>query len=78
MIYYFSGTGNSEWVAKTIANRLNDNTQDVIELIKNCDDKIKISMDENIGIVFPIYAWAIPEPIDYFIKNVEFPLKIHA
>lgn len=31
MIFYFSGTGNSKWVAKNIAERIGDKAYDITE-----------------------------------------------
>ncbi len=66
MIFYFSGTGNSKWVAKEIARKTNDKAVDIIDLkeIQN------FNKEKQIGFVFPIYAWGIPEPMFKFIKNL--------
>lgn len=67
MIFYFSGTGNSEWVAKKIAERLNERTYD-ITLIKEAPETEE---EERMGFVFPVYAWGIPEPMAVFIKKLK-------
>ena len=59
MILYFSGTGNSKYVAKRIADALGD------ELV-NLNDRIKVSdtspveTGERLIVVTPTYAWRIP------------------
>ena len=50
MIYYFSGTGNSRYVAKQLARTLNDQAIGLVGVEKISDDKIII-------VVCPIYAW---------------------
>lgn len=66
MIFYFSGTGNSRWVAQTLASMINDTASDIskIEVIPPLTD------EQQIGLVFPIYAWSAPEPVIAFAKNL--------
>lgn len=64
MVYYFSGTGNSEWAAERIAAKLGDNFEKI--------PTANISEDERIGVVFPIYAWGCPRPVESFLKEYKF------
>ena len=66
MIFYFSGTGNSKWVAKELSNLINDNIYDICEIneIPNIDNETQI------GFIFPIYAWGVPEVMINFIKKL--------
>jgi ferredoxin len=65
MIYYFSGTGNSRWVAEQLAYLTNDHA---INLINH---SAQPSIDgEVIGLVFPVHAWGAPEPVIEFIKKL--------
>lgn len=66
MIYYFSGTGNSEWVADTLAEQTGDTALSII----GKDTKIKVGAGETFGIVFPVYAWGTPHIVLDFLKNV--------
>ena len=66
MIFYFSGTGNSKWVAKEIASLIKDNCIDICEL----NEVPNIDNEEQIGFVFPIYAWGVPEVMVNFIKKL--------
>lgn len=68
MIYYFSGTGNSEWVAKTIAERISDSC---VRLTANLLHPITVKSGETLGLVFPVYAWNIPEIVSEFVKCLE-------
>ncbi len=67
MIFYFSGTGNSKWVADKIAEKICDKAYDISEL----NDIPKLSYEKQIGFVFPIYAWGVPEPMNLFIKKLK-------
>ncbi len=67
MIYYFSGTGNSEWAARTLAHLTHDS---VTRITKKTLLPVKIEEGEVFGLVFPIYAWNLPEMVSEFLKNV--------
>jgi len=71
MIFYFSGTGNSEWVAKQIAEGTGDTTVNIIEILRDKKSITDFKANEKIGIVFPIYAWGAPEPVLQFVKMLK-------
>lgn len=61
MIFYFSGTGNSKWIAQEIASQTNDQAVDIAMLRKIGAPHYEPSEGETIGFVFPIHAWRAPE-----------------
>ncbi len=70
MIYYFSGTGNTKFVADFLADRLGDEVVSMNTLIKekkNIDDRSRTP------VVFaaPIYAWRYPLVVENLIKNAK-------
>ncbi len=69
MIYYFSGTGNSEWVAKTLAKRTGDACVGIADIDKN--ESVKVPKDGVFGLVFPVYAWSMPEIVSDFLDRTE-------
>ena len=82
MIFYFSGTGNSKWAAKSLAGLLHEKTADISVLnfesagnkeYKNYIEEIAqgIKNDEYIGFVFPVYAWGAPEIVTDFVKKLK-------
>lgn len=68
MIFYFSGTGNSKWVAEDLARR----TRDKAVLITQAKNVYKLGADERVGFVFPIYAWSAPQCVFDFIRETVF------
>ncbi len=66
MIFYFSGVGNSKWIAEELSKQVTDQTFDISSLSQTPD----ITNEEFIGFVFPIYAWAAPEVMIDFIKEL--------
>lgn len=65
MIFYFSGTGNSKWVAEELAKQIDDKAIDLITV-----QKAPIALPDTFGLVFPIYAWGIPKPVRLFLNSV--------
>lgn len=70
MIFYFSGTGNSHYIAKNIAQH-NKEELVSIAMATNKINEYTLSDNEIIGFVFPIYAWGPPRPVIEFINNLK-------
>ena len=69
MILYFSGTGNSNYVAKRIADALDDALVNLNDRIK-ASDTSSVETDERLIIVTPTYAWRIPRVVrDWLLKT---------
>ena len=69
MILYFSGTGNSNYVAKRIADALDDEIVNLNDRIK-ASDTSSIETGERVIIVTPTYAWRIPRVVhDWLLKT---------
>lgn len=71
MIFYFSGTGNSKYVAEQIANYINEKLVSINSLIKNNKEKIFKSETPLIFVV-PTYAWRIPKIVEQRIRKTKF------
>ena len=75
MIFYFSATGNSLYVAKNIAQKQGLKIFDMAELL-NTKRLIFVPKDgEVVGFVFPIYAWAPPKLVLDFIDKLQLARK---
>ena len=69
IVFYFSGTGNSLKVAKTLAEKLgNCKIVSMARLEKNALDKEY----DSIGFVYPTYCWGLPKIVRKFIENMNF------
>ena len=69
MIFYFSGTGNSNYVAKRIADALGDALVNLNDRIK-ASDTSPVEIGERLIIVTPTYAWRIPRVVrDWLLKT---------
>ena len=70
MILYFSGTGNSKYVAKRIADALGDEILNLNDRIK-ASDTSSVETDERLIIVTPTYAWRIPRVVRDWLRKTE-------
>jgi ferredoxin len=69
-IYYFSGTGNSLYVARELQKKIpNSSLIPIIRLLnKNMNIKTNAAV---IGFVFPVHALTIPISVKRFLKKVD-------
>jgi flavodoxin len=66
-IYYFSGTGNSLFVARSLADKLDAKLCPIVPLLKQ--DFIETDEDV-VGLVFPIYDFKAPPIIESFVTRL--------
>ena len=72
MIFYFTGTGNSQMVAETIAECNGDTLVSIGSAMKAGAYAYHIEADEAVGFVMPTYYYGIPIQIPNFIERLEF------
>ena len=70
MIFCFSGTGNSRYIAKQIADELQDEIIDVNTKIKAADYS-PIKTGDHVIVVTPTYAWRIPRIVSEWLSKTE-------
>jgi len=68
-IFYFSGTGNSLYVAKKVANALGNTSYKMIH-IDSFDKNMEIEADI-LGFVFPVYAFGLPKLAVKFLEQLK-------
>ncbi|AKG34106.1 EFR1 family ferrodoxin [Paenibacillus durus] len=73
MIFYFSGTGNSLYAAKSIALHNNEELVSISAAVNTGNECFEYSLKdkERIGFVFPIYAWGPPKMVLEFIGKLK-------
>lgn len=71
MIIYFTGTGNSRYAAKKIAEQIGDSVSDAVEKIR---EKKYGNYKSDLPYVFvcPTYAWRIPRIFEEWIRKSTF------
>lgn len=70
MIFYFSGTGNSRWIAEQLAVQTGDRALSIPALTGGDANSLLIGADSRVGIVFPIYAWGAPLLVERFCRRI--------
>lgn len=70
MILYFTGTGNSRYVAERVAEVIGDELLDMTERVKRSDTSTVKA--ERLVFVTPTYAWRIPKTAEKWIGDTEF------
>lgn len=70
MIFYFSGTGNSRYIAKRISEALHEDAVDLNKKIKSGDTSA-IKTDSDITLVTPTYAWRIPRIVSNWLSEAD-------
>jgi Dissimilatory sulfite reductase (desulfoviridin), alpha and beta subunits len=71
MIFYFSGTGNSLYAAQKLHESEGGELINVSDAIKEKRFKYKVKAGEKVGIVFPVYYFAVPTVLCEFIDKLE-------
>ncbi|MCK5129655.1 MAG: EFR1 family ferrodoxin [Clostridiales bacterium] len=76
VIYYFSGTGNTQWVAENIEKKLKENKHDIIlypieKMREDVSDILQDSIETSdyIGFAYPLYGANIPRIMRNFIQE---------
>lgn len=67
MIFYFSGTGNSRFVAKSLGTELEERCEDITEFDFS---KSEYESERSLGFVFPVYSWGVPPIVLDFIERM--------
>jgi len=68
-IYYFTGTGNSLYIAKNLSEILGD--CELIPMAKFLQNEQISITNEKIGFVFPLFFWGLPKIVHDFVEKVE-------
>jgi len=66
MIYYFSGTGNSAYVAAQLGSLLGERVVSIMDY----GSGVLPDGNAGIGFVFPVYSWGVPPVVTGFINSL--------
>ena len=70
MIFYFSGTGNTRWVAGEIAKAIGEELLYIPDLIRQGQYAFTLKEGERLGFCFPTHGWQPPRIVRNFIKKI--------
>lgn len=73
MIFYFSGTGNSRWVANTLGIALGEPVVSIAEELKTGKKEFVCPLreDERVLFVYPVHSWGPAVPVARFISMLK-------
>lgn len=71
MIFYYSSTGNSKYVASKIAEKTNEEMFYIPQCMKDKNFTFDVKDGESVGFVFPVYFFGMPKTLIRFIKNLK-------
>jgi ferredoxin len=67
-LYYYTGTGNSLWTARKIADRLGGANLVSIPVVR--EETVRPPAG-TVGLVFPVYIWGVPAPVIRFLDKLK-------
>ena len=70
MIFYFSGTGNTRWIARQIAEAVGEELVYIPDAIRQGRYDYTLQAGERIGICFPTHGWQPPRIVRDFLTQV--------
>lgn len=70
MILYFSGTGNSRYVAEQLSERLGDELVSINEQMKK-GEPWQVRSERPVVLVSPVYAWRMPRVVSDWVRRTE-------
>lgn len=71
MIFYFSGTGNSLYVARRLAEATGEEPVDMARCMASGRYAFALKPGERLGFVAPVYFWGLPVIVKDFIGRME-------
>lgn len=72
MIFYFTGTGNSLWVAKALSEALGEPLVSIADELRKEEKEwvYPVRPDEKILFVYPVHSWGPAVPVARFISHL--------
>ena len=74
MIFYFTGTGNSQYAAKTLAAE-GERLVSVVECLRKDKYDYEPGPEESVGLVFPVYYGGLPVAVRQFIERLRLSVR---
>lgn len=73
MIFYFSGTGNSLWVAEQLSKAFNERLVSIADELKSQSAELSYSIgkDEKVFFVFPVHSWGPAVLVKRLIEKIK-------
>ena len=72
MILFFSGTGNTRWIAQQLAEAIGEKLLFIPDEIKKGTMHYELEADERLGFCFPTHGWQPPRIVRDFLRHATF------
>ena len=72
MIFYFSGTGNTKWVAQQLAAATGEELKYIPDELRKDRQDYALQEGERLGFCFPTHGWQPPRIVREFIRKSTF------
>ena len=69
MIFYFTGTGNSLYAAKKLADE-DEEIVSIVEALRGKAFHYTLKEGEALGFVFPVYSYTVSDPVLELVRNL--------
>ena len=69
MILWYSGCGNSRFLADSLSRKLGDENMVFIPEAARQGATLEFAPDDVLGIVFPVYSWSVPRLVSEFLRT---------
>jgi len=70
MIFYFTGTGNTGFIASQLAEATGEQLVPIASSVVDGSSEFQLDADERIGFCFPVHGWRPPFIVRDFIRNL--------
>ena len=71
MIFYFSATGNSKYVAEPIASATDDRLISLADVVRSRYYHFDAASEQRIGFVVPTYYYGLPSILNFFMEKLQ-------
>jgi ferredoxin len=78
MIFYFSGTGNTQWAARQLAEATGEELLSIPDELRKGQLDYRLEGDERLGFCFPTHGWQPPRIVREFIRRSTFNVPRNA
>lgn len=75
MIFYFSATGNSKYLAKKISEKCKEKLVDITDAMLFETFSFELSDTERLGFVMPVYFYGVPSVVLEFLEKLSIKTK---
>lgn len=70
MIFYYSGTGNTRWLAERLGEATGERVIDITDVLDEPSATYRLAAEERLGFCFPVHGWRPPFLMRDFVRQL--------